>query len=109
MIEDSLAELAAAKVAIVPLLSGSGTRLKILEAWAAETPVVSTPLGAEGLGGAGRLPVLLASDAALFTLAIECLLADEPVRRRLAFQGRLYWEQRFTWQAAWKALENCGI
>ena len=35
--------------AVVPLLAGSGTRLKILEAWAAGLPVVSTTLGAEGL------------------------------------------------------------
>ena len=47
-------ELARAKVAVVPVLAGSGTRLKILEAWAAGVPVVSTTLGAEGLGGARR-------------------------------------------------------
>src|ERR1700722_11871862 len=38
-----------ALAAIVPLRSGGGTRLKILEAMAAGTPVVSTPIGAEGL------------------------------------------------------------
>jgi glycosyltransferase involved in cell wall biosynthesis len=49
-VRGGLAELARVKLAVVPLLAGSGTRLKILEAWAAATPVVSTPLGAEGLG-----------------------------------------------------------
>ena len=48
-VEDAVAELARAEVAIVPLLAGSGTRLKILEAWSAGTPVVSTSIGAEGL------------------------------------------------------------
>ncbi len=38
-----------AVAAVVPLRTGGGTRLKILEAMAAEVPVVSTPLGAEGL------------------------------------------------------------
>ena len=38
-----------ALAAIVPLRTGGGTRLKILEAMAAGVPVVSTPLGAEGL------------------------------------------------------------
>jgi sugar transferase (PEP-CTERM/EpsH1 system associated) len=38
-----------ALVAVVPLRTGAGTRLKILEAMAAEVPVISTPLGAEGL------------------------------------------------------------
>jgi glycosyltransferase involved in cell wall biosynthesis len=40
---------ASALAAIVPLLAGSGTRLKILEAMAAGVPVISTPVGAEGL------------------------------------------------------------
>jgi glycosyltransferase involved in cell wall biosynthesis len=38
-----------ALAAVVPLRTGGGTRLKILEAMAAEVPVISTPLGAEGL------------------------------------------------------------
>ena len=41
-VDDAVAELARSRVAVVPLLSGSGTRLKILEAWAAGLPVVST-------------------------------------------------------------------
>ena len=47
-VEDAVRELAA-RVAVVPLLAGSGTRFKILEAWAAGLPVVSTTIGAEGL------------------------------------------------------------
>ena len=42
-------ELARADLVVVPLRMGSGTRLKILEAFAHRVPVVSTPLGAEGL------------------------------------------------------------
>ena len=53
-VEDAMSYLAAAKVAVAPILSGSGTRLKIVEAWAAGVPVVSTTLGAEGLPGAAR-------------------------------------------------------
>ena len=48
-VADAVSELARSRVAVVPLLTGSGTRLKILEAWAAGLPVVSTTLGAEGL------------------------------------------------------------
>jgi len=50
-VEDAFAEIARGAVAVVPLLAGSGTRVKILEAWAAGTPVVSTRIGAEGLPG----------------------------------------------------------
>src|SRR5207249_5012557 len=48
-VENAIRELARARAAVVPLLTGSGTRLKILEAWAAGLPVVSTTVGAEGL------------------------------------------------------------
>src|SRR5262249_32215541 len=46
---DTRPHWAAAAVAVVPLLAGGGTRLKILEAAACGVPVVSTPIGAEGL------------------------------------------------------------
>ena len=49
-VPDMAAELARADVVVVPVRYGSGTRLKILEAFAQRVPVVSTPLGAEGLG-----------------------------------------------------------
>src|SRR6185369_10752547 len=59
-VDDAIPHLAAAKVAVVPILSGSGTRLKIIEAWAAGTAVVSTRLGAEGLPALDGRNILLA-------------------------------------------------
>src|SRR5207244_2804424 len=47
-VENAVESLGPAKVCVVPLRSGSGTRFKILEAWAAGRAVVSTTLGAEG-------------------------------------------------------------
>jgi len=49
-----------ALAAIVPLRTGGGTRLKILEAMAAGTPVISTRLGAEGLSVASGRDILIA-------------------------------------------------
>ncbi len=53
-VDEAVRELARSRVAVVPLLTGSGTRLKILEAWAAGLPVVSTSVGAEGLAACAR-------------------------------------------------------
>ena len=53
-VDDAVAELARCRAAVVPLLAGSGTRLKILEAWAAGLPVVSTTHRRGGPGGARR-------------------------------------------------------
>jgi polysaccharide biosynthesis protein PslH len=67
-------------VSIVPLRIGGGTRLKIYEAMAAGVPVVSTPVGAEGLAVMPSTDILLAGDPGLF--ASHCLaLLDSPSRR----------------------------
>ncbi|MEP7365335.1 MAG: glycosyltransferase, partial [Acidobacteriota bacterium] len=109
MVEDAVDELSRAALAVVPLLSGSGTRLKILEAWAAGTPVISTTIGAEGLGPAAGLPLELANHPGEFSAAIVRLL-DAPARRAtLAKAARRLYEESFTWEAAWKVLSGAGL
>lgn len=101
---DAIAELARAQVAIVPLLAGSGTRVKILEAWAAGVPVVSTPLGAEGLPARDGEHLLLAGNACAFQEAVSSLLASPALRARIGQAGRYLFEREFTWEAAWSSL-----
>jgi glycosyltransferase involved in cell wall biosynthesis len=100
-VEDAVAELARAEVAIVPLLAGSGTRLKILEAWCAGTPVVSTSIGAEGLSARDGEQLLIADGARPFQDAIGRLLACKGQAERIAASGRLLLEKEFTWEKAW--------
>ena len=88
--------LAAAQVAVAPLLSGSGTRLKLLEAMAWGRPVVSTAKGAEGLAVQDGREVLLADTAAEFAAAVDRLRADAALAARLAANGRRF-AQDFDW------------
>jgi len=104
-VDDAIRELARAKVAVVPVLAGSGTRLKILEAWAAGLPVVSTTLGAEGLGARNGESLLLADSGPAFAEAVSRLLASPDLRKSLGMAGRLLLEQEFTWETAWKKLD----
>jgi glycosyltransferase involved in cell wall biosynthesis len=103
-VEDAVTELAKCKVAVVPVLAGSGTRLKILEAWAAGLPVVSTRLGAEGLPVQDGQQILLADGALKFTEAVTRLLENEPLRASLGAAGRRLLEEQFTWEKAWENL-----
>jgi glycosyltransferase involved in cell wall biosynthesis len=104
-VADAVPELARAKVAIVPVLAGSGTRVKIIEAWAAGVPVVSTPLGAEGLPARAGEHLLLADNAPAFRDAVSSLLASPAQRDRIGRAGRYLFECEFTWEAAWKCLQ----
>jgi glycosyltransferase involved in cell wall biosynthesis len=79
---------AGSRVAVVPLWSGGGTRIKVLEAFAHRRPVVSTPVGAEGLGtGDGGLPVVVAETPEGFAGACQALLGDATQAAALAQNG----------------------
>ena len=108
-VENAVDSLAPAKVCVAPLRSGSGTRFKILEAWAAARAVVSTTLGAEGLGARAGEHLLLADDAAGFADAVARLLEDRELRRALGQAGRALYLERYTWPAAWRSLEEAGL
>ena len=76
-------ELAAADLVLVPIRFGSGTRVKIIEAFAHGVPVVSTTLGAEGLGAVDGEHLLLGDDPASLARACARLLTDEGLRTRI--------------------------
>ena len=103
-VEDAVAELARAQVAVVPLLAASGTRFKILEAWAAAVPVVSTSLGAEGLPIVNGEHLLVADSAPAFAEAVSRLLTCRDLRLAIGNSGRLLLEKEFTWVSAWAHL-----
>ena len=104
-VPDAIPELARAQVAVAPILAGSGTRLKILEAWAAGVPVVSTRLGVEGLPAEDGCHVLLADNGTDFAQAISRILECRELQQKLAGSGRRLVEDRFTWEQVWKILD----
>lgn len=96
-VDSGVGELGEVRAAVVPLLAGSGTRFKIIEAWAAATPVVSTSIGAEGLPGGS---LMLADTGRAFADAVSRVLTDEAWAASLASAGRAVYESQFTWPAA---------
>jgi glycosyltransferase involved in cell wall biosynthesis len=104
-VQDAVQTLAGAQVAVVPLLAGSGTRVKILEAWAAGTPVVSTTIGAQGLDCRDQEHLLIADAPDRFAAAVSRLLDSVEDRMRIGAAGRKLHEERYTWPKAWQALD----
>jgi glycosyltransferase involved in cell wall biosynthesis len=84
-VDDSREFLASGAAMVVPLLSGSGIRVKILEAMALGVPVVSTRLGAAGIGGRDGDEILLADGPEELARACTTLLSD---RERALTVGR---------------------
>jgi glycosyltransferase involved in cell wall biosynthesis len=88
-----------ATAAVVPLRTGSGTRLKILEAMAAGVPVISTTLGAEGLDVSHRSDILLADTRVDIVAAVNQVIASEPLQHQLRQAGRTLVTERYDWRA----------
>jgi polysaccharide biosynthesis protein PslH len=86
-----------ATVLAVPLDSGGGTRLKILEAFAAGLPVISTPVGCEGLGVRHGEHLVIA-DRDRFTDGIGELFDNEALTLRIAARARTVARQKFDWK-----------
>jgi glycosyltransferase involved in cell wall biosynthesis len=104
-VPDARAEIAQARIVVAPLRAGSGTRIKILEAWAAARCVVATPLAAEGLDAEPGVNIVLASGVQAFASELVRLLGDPAGRQRIAAQGRHSFEEHYSWEVAWKTLD----
>jgi glycosyltransferase involved in cell wall biosynthesis len=98
-VEDIRPYLAKAALCVVPLRSGSGTRIKIFEAMAMGKAVVSTTLGAEGLPVRHGENIILADDPADFARRVVDLLRDPPHRQRLGQAARQLVEESYGWPA----------
>jgi glycosyltransferase involved in cell wall biosynthesis len=101
--KDALAE---ASVVLVPLRSGGGTRLKVLEAFGAGRAVVSTTLGAEGIAAEHGRHLLIADSPTELVDATVGLLGDPGTRDRLAAEARRLVEDRYGWRAIGAALAD---
>ena len=76
-----------ATVGVVPVISGTGVRLKLLEMLSLGVPVVTTSLGALGTGCVDRRHALIADDPSSFAEAVIALLRDPDLRRLLKTAG----------------------
>ena len=93
-------------VFVCPILSGSGVRVKLLEAFAAGMAVVSTTIGAEGLAEPGSDYLELADDAKSFADRVCGLLADPVRSRAMAQRARREVEEKWDMAVVARKLEQ---
>lgn len=93
-------------LSIVPLRVGGGTRLKIFEAMAAGTAVVSTTIGAEGLPVRHGETIQIADTAQQFAADCLYLLADAQARQKMARQAADLVVGNYSWEQVTKGFER---
>jgi glycosyltransferase involved in cell wall biosynthesis len=99
-VEDIRPHLEYSQVLLAPLSVGSGTRIKILEAMATGTPVVSTAVGAEGLEVTDGENILIADSAGDLAAAAVRLLRDREQCFRIGSAGRRLVQDKYSWAAS---------
>lgn len=95
-----------AGVVVTPLRSGSGTRLKILEAMAMGKPVVTTSIGCEGLAVQDGVHLYIADSPEDFVRKIDILLTNKAVRRSIIFNARKLVVDKYDWDVITQQLQR---
>jgi glycosyltransferase involved in cell wall biosynthesis len=97
-VEDIRDYIRRSQVSIAPMISGSGIKNKILEAWALGQPVVSTYLGARNLVCKNDVNILLGDSPGSFSKQIIRLLGDKNLRHSIAAGGRANVIANYSWE-----------
>lgn len=103
-VDDVRPYVGSAECYVVPLRTGGGTRLKILEAWAMGKAVVSTSAGCEGLAAEDGVNILVRDSAESFAGAIRDVLEDSHLRTRLGAAARATAVKSYDWEVIGKAV-----
>jgi glycosyltransferase involved in cell wall biosynthesis len=104
-VPDTRPYIRAASAYVIPLLSGGGTRFKVLEAMAMQCPIVSTSMGCDGFPVVSGREVLLADEPEAFAAQVVGLMRDERQRQMLGEAG-LAFAERYDWSTIVPLLEE---
>ncbi|MCK5113664.1 MAG: glycosyltransferase [Phycisphaerae bacterium] len=99
-VDDIRTYLLDATVVLLPMLSGTGIKNKLLEAWSSETAVVGTKLCALATPAADNENILLGETPDSLAAATCKLLTDAQLREKIARTARELVEREFTWSGA---------
>ncbi|MFH1970783.1 MAG: glycosyltransferase family 4 protein [Patescibacteria group bacterium] len=95
-----------ASVLVAPIKGPGGTRLKILEAMASSLPVVTTSVGAEGLGVINEKEALISDQLDEVSKNAIKVLKDKNLSKRLGLYGKKFVESKYTWDKSAQVLDN---
>jgi glycosyltransferase involved in cell wall biosynthesis len=94
------------RIAIAPLLFGSGIKVKVISALARGLPLVTTSIGAEGLEVTHQNQLMIADSSSAMAASITQLLEDDMLWQRLAKNSRQVVIEKYTWTQMFNAMIN---
>jgi glycosyltransferase involved in cell wall biosynthesis len=101
-VDDLKPEYGAAEVCLVPLLAGSGLKIKLVEAMSYSRACVSTSVGVQGLRDIVGTTTLVADTAEDFAMAVHTLLTNPDKRRWMEEQAYKYVSEKFSPEATYQ-------
>lgn len=86
-----------ASLLIAPLRAGSGTKFKVLEAFACRVPVLSSPVGIEGIEAVDNQSVMLADRPLDFAQKAKLVLEDKVLNAKIVSNAKALVEESYSW------------
>lgn len=105
-VPDATEFIASKQINIVPLLSGSGIRIKIIESMAMGKAVITTTVGAAGIEYHDGVDILIADTPQQFVEQLKRCVANPALCRSIGFNARKLTEERYNNQVLTKRLED---
>jgi glycosyltransferase involved in cell wall biosynthesis len=103
-VDEVLPHLHSARVTVMPLRAGGGTRIKVLEALSTGAPVVATPFAVEGIAVRDGVHALIAQSPADLAAAAATVIENDELAASLSRAGRALVEQRYGWSTVARPL-----
>lgn len=102
-VDDPLPYIQRAAVFVAPILSGGGTKLKVLEAMAVGKAIVSTSIGVEGIEGNDEEHFMVADRPAVFADRVVSILRDLFLREHIGANARRRTVEKYDWESICEA------
>lgn len=105
-VDDVRPYMRAADIVVIPMRFGSGVRIKIMEALCLGKPVISTPVGCEGMNLENEKHLLLAETAEEFVDAVSRILAQPETTQEMIRSGQQLIKQQFDYRSVAALIEK---
>jgi glycosyltransferase involved in cell wall biosynthesis len=105
-VDDTRPLVQKAAVFIAPIRSGSGTKIKVLNAMSLAKPVVTTSVGAEGISVEADKNIIIADDPKVFAEKTVYLLNNQHIANEMGMAGRKIIEKYYDWNVIKENMEQ---